>query len=133
MKAVALFSGGLDSSLAVKVIANQGIEVIALHFWIPFSRGDKEAVSQRLAQRAQQLGAKLNFICLGEDFLEILRNPQYGYGKNYNPCIDCKILMLKHAKQLMKNLGASFAITGAKSTRLYLLSTEFVTIISLAP
>jgi tRNA U34 2-thiouridine synthase MnmA/TrmU len=112
MKALALFSGGLDSTLAIKVILNQGIEVIALYFLTPFSRCDEEGKKLLIKKAKEQLGIKLKIIYLGENYLEILKNPEFGYGKNLNPCIDCKILMLKEAKKLMQVSGASFVITG---------------------
>ena len=36
VKGIALFSGGLDSSLAFKVIQEQGIEVLGITFETPF-------------------------------------------------------------------------------------------------
>jgi hypothetical protein len=111
MKALALFSGGLDSLLAIKLIVNQGIEVIALHFVTPLSNFDKDK-EDALRQKVAGLGAQLKIIYLYDDFTEILKNPRFGYGKNLNPCIDCKILMLKHAARLMDELSASFVVTG---------------------
>jgi hypothetical protein len=58
------------------------------------------------------LGIELVVINLAEEFLEIVKNPMYGYGSNINPCIDCKILMLKKAKELMQKIDAEFLITG---------------------
>lgn len=105
MKAIALVSGGLDSLLAVKVAQGQGIEVLTLHFKIPFCRPKP--------LRADHCpGPALKEIDIGEDFLEIIKSPRYGFGSNMNPCIDCKILMLKKARELMPQLGASFVITG---------------------
>jgi tRNA U34 2-thiouridine synthase MnmA/TrmU len=111
MKALSLFSGGLDSSLALKLIINQGVEVIALHFVTPLSYFDKEKEAF-FYQKVSELGATLKIIYLGGDFAKIVRNPRFGYGKNLNPCIDCKILMLCCAKTIMSELGASFVITG---------------------
>ncbi|MEI8349521.1 MAG: 7-cyano-7-deazaguanine synthase [Candidatus Omnitrophota bacterium] len=112
MKALALFSGGLDSTLAVKVILNQGVEVIALHFLTPLSCTD--AVHQEALRKKvqEQLEVELKIIKLADDYLEILKHPVFGYGRNLNPCIDCKILMLKHAKALLSETGASFVVTG---------------------
>lgn len=112
MRALALYSGGLDSTLAIKIIARQGIEVIALHFLTPFSKCEKEHIEKLSKKVKEQLGAEIKIISLAEEFLEIVKHPQFGYGKNLNPCIDCKILMLKQAKQLMPELGASFIVTG---------------------
>ena len=111
MKALALYSGGLDSTLAIKVIANQGVEITALYFFNPLSRHDKNK-EEALAQKAKELGAGFKSIYLADNFIEILKNPKFGYGKNLNPCIDCKILMLRITKKLMPELGASFVITG---------------------
>ncbi|MDD4954998.1 MAG: tRNA 4-thiouridine(8) synthase ThiI [Candidatus Omnitrophica bacterium] len=111
MRALTLFSGGLDSSLIIKILVSQNIEVIALHFTTPLSNLDKDK-EEILHKKVAELGGRLKVIYLGKDFAEILKNPRFGYGKNLNPCIDCKILMLKHAKQLMAELGASFVATG---------------------
>ncbi len=111
MRAIALFSGGLDSMLAVKVIKEQGVDVTAIFIDVGFgSRDDK---SELLKQRAEMVGADFEIINAREDFVqEILFNPRYGYGKNFNPCIDCHGNMVKIAKALLPKYGASFIITG---------------------
>ncbi len=108
MKALALFSGGLDSMLAIKLVREQGIEVIALNFNLPIL-SEKRAYADQIAE---QLSIPLLKIEAGEDYLELIRNPKHGYGKNMNPCIDCRIYMLKEAKRQAQKLGASFIITG---------------------
>jgi hypothetical protein len=110
--ALVLYSGGLDSTLAIKIVAQQGVKVIALHFLTPFSQSAPEQIEKLAKQVKDELGAELKIISLGEEFLEIVKHPKFGYGKNLNPCIDCKILMLNRAKQLMRELGASFIVTG---------------------
>jgi tRNA-uridine 2-sulfurtransferase len=113
MKAVAIISGGLDSSLAVKAVQLQGIKVIAVHFLIPFVMQTEESVYQAAAKKiTEQLNCEFKLVVLDGEYLEMFENPQHGYGSNLNPCIDCKILMLKHAKRIMKANGASFVITG---------------------
>ena len=113
IKAVSLFSGGLDSLLATKIIMNQGIEVIAVNFINPFANNKKMKEKQCYARSmSQKMGIELLEIKLGEDFLDILRRPKYGFGKNLNPCIDCKILMVTQAYEVMKEKNASFIITG---------------------
>ncbi len=110
MKALALLSGGLDSTLAVKLIQEQGINVVAVNFTSPFclcGKGGCSAVSI-----AKQLKISIKTMSAGEDYLKILRNPKYGYGKNMNPCIDCRIFMFKKAKKYAKEIGASFLFTG---------------------
>ncbi|MFH1772035.1 MAG: tRNA 4-thiouridine(8) synthase ThiI [Candidatus Omnitrophota bacterium] len=113
MKAIAMLSGGLDSSLAIKVIQSQGIEVIALHCIIPFVKHTAETIGNSAAGKVScALGCKLKVVTLSDEYLDIVENPKHGYGKNLNPCIDCKILMLKAAKRIMQEEGASFVITG---------------------
>ncbi|HDD72544.1 MAG TPA: hypothetical protein ENG00_00465, partial [Candidatus Aenigmarchaeota archaeon] len=106
-KALVLFSGGLDSILAVKLLQEQGIEVEAVNFVNPFS-----AERENIIEIAKKLGVKLHRIRLGKDYLKMLRNPRHGYGKNLNPCIDCKIYMLRKAKRLARRLGSDFIATG---------------------
>ncbi|MGQ9755732.1 MAG: tRNA 4-thiouridine(8) synthase ThiI [Desulfotomaculales bacterium] len=106
MKAIALLSGGLDSMLAVKVIQEQGIEVVGVAFTSPFFGPEKAR------RAAEQLGIALHVIDITDDFMPLLLRPRYGYGRNMNPCIDCHALMLKKAGELMERLGASFVITG---------------------
>jgi len=111
--ALALFSGGLDSILACRVVAQQGIRVVAVKFVTPFF--GYELLAGREAYSAEILskyGIEVMLVDLSEGYLELLHNPQHGFGKNFNPCIDCKILMLSRAKEMMAALGASFMITG---------------------
>lgn len=106
MKAVALYSGGLDSILAIKLIQEQGIDVHAIYFVSPFF-GTQEPV-----EHAKKLGIKLKVVDAGQDYIKILKNPKHGYGKNFNPCIDCKIFMFRKARQYAKQIGAKFIFTG---------------------
>lgn len=115
MKAISLISGGLDSVLAARLIKGQGIEIIPLNFKIPFCHRNKELAPNKqnsLKQAADNLGADLKIVDISNEFLELLQNPQHGFGANMNPCIDCKILMLSKAKELMGDLGAAFVVTG---------------------
>jgi len=112
-KAISLISGGLDSTLATKVILEQGIEVIAANFVSPFCRCNHRAGCQHEAKFISgELGIPLRVMNVSKEFLEVLKSPKHGYGSHMNPCIDCRILMLKKAKELMKETGASFLITG---------------------
>ncbi|MFQ6065805.1 MAG: 7-cyano-7-deazaguanine synthase [bacterium] len=113
MKALALLSGGLDSTLAIKVVLEQGIDVVAVNFYTPFCLCNRKGSCRHEARRvAEEFGIELKVINLSSQYLKIVKSPKHGYGKNLNPCIDCRILMLKHAKKLMKEKGASFLITG---------------------
>ena len=111
-KAVALFSGGLDSALAVYVVKRQGIDITAMHFSSFFSLLDAERKDSSVQMLARQLEVPLIVQAKGPDFLDIIRNPRHGHGKNLNPCIDCRIYTLVKAKALMEEIGASFLVTG---------------------
>lgn len=113
-KAVSLLSGGLDSLIATKIIVEQGIEVEALHFTSPFcncSKGGKGCGIQAV-RTARELGIEVKVRTKGLEYLEIVKRPRHGYGRGMNPCVDCRIFMLKNAKQFMDETGASFIITG---------------------
>jgi len=110
-RALALFSGGLDSMLAIKLMVDQGIEVIALHIKIGF--GGTKDVTEVMRERARIAGAELKIVDVREEYIKnILFDPVYGYGKNFNPCIDCHGYMFKIAKVMMRDMGASFIFTG---------------------
>ena len=111
MRAISLFSGGLDSMLAIKMMVNQGIDVTALHIFTGF--GGKKDVRDELERRAKMAGADFKAVDVREEYIqEVLFDPKYGYGKNFNPCIDCHGYMFKIAKYMLKDLGASFLVTG---------------------
>lgn len=116
-KAIALLSGGLDSTLAVKLMIEQGIEVHALNFTSAFctctSNGAQEAGCKSEAARvAVEFGIPIKTLYKGLEYMEIVRMPRHGYGKGINPCVDCRIYMFKAAKKYMEEIGASFIITG---------------------
>jgi len=113
-KAIALYSGGLDSTLSIRLMQVQGIDVRALHFTSPFFGVSPATDSGKYDARrgAELLGVPLTICTLGEDYLEMLRNPRHGYGKAVNPCIDCHAYFLKKARELMLETGADFVITG---------------------
>jgi tRNA-uridine 2-sulfurtransferase len=111
-KAVALISGGLDSVLAAKVIMEQGFDVIGLYFTSAFSKSYGNEQETHAARISKAIGIDLRITDMGQDYIDLVRNPVHGYGKNMNPCIDCKIFMLKHAKTVMHELNMPFVITG---------------------
>jgi tRNA U34 2-thiouridine synthase MnmA/TrmU len=112
-RAIVLLSGGLDSCLAVSVLRKQGIEVVAVNFQTPFCQDGGTGASCGSATKvADALGLPLRVLFLGDEFLRIVENPPHGHGKNMNPCIDCRILMLKRAGELMEAVGAKFVATG---------------------
>ena len=113
-KALALLSGGLDSTLAVKVMLEQGIEVEALNFTSPFCTctGKNAGCKSEAVRVAGEFNIPIKVMNKGTDYLEVVRNPKHGYGKAMNPCIDCRIFLLRKAKEYMAESGADFVITG---------------------
>lgn len=116
-KAIVMLSGGLDSTLAAKIMLGQDIELVGVNFISIFcnctSRKKKEAgcLSEALLV-GKELGIPVKTYSKGMDYFKIVENPKYGYGKGMNPCIDCRIYMLKKAKALMPEFNASFFVTG---------------------
>ncbi len=125
VKAIGLLSGGLDSTLAARVIAEQGIEVLAVNFSTGFCRSDhhramgamgKDQDDSRLRNEALRAGADLEIpirvVDISGDYMQVLLKPKHGYGANMNPCVDCRAYMLKAAKAIMDEEGADFVFTG---------------------
>lgn len=106
--AVALLSGGLDSLLATKLIIDQGLNVQCLHMVSPFfGKQNKVTYWESL------YNLTIESIDISKKYIQMLQQrPKYGFGKVLNPCIDCKILMMNVAYNRMKELGASFIISG---------------------
>lgn len=107
-KVLALLSGGLDSTLAVKVVLDQGMDVEGVHFSTPFCNCDKCAVDRI----GEEFKIKVHYLFLGQEFLDMLPNPPHGYGSQMNICIDCRIHMLRKAKELAEQIGAEYFVTG---------------------
>jgi len=116
-KALVLFSGGLDSRLAIKLLQEKGIQVEAIFFKLPFGEGycnDEKCVFNF----AQLAGVQLHIIDLNKNkklfqqYLNIIRNPRFGRGAGMNPCIDCRIFIINEAKKIAKKIGAEIIATG---------------------
>jgi len=114
IKAVGLLSGGLDSTLAVRLMLEQGIEVYALNFTSPFCTcTPKKAGCAAAVTAVKKLGGiALKRVSLGDEYLKMMRNPKHGYGSEMNPCIDCRIIKLQKAAEYMRKIDASFLVTG---------------------
>lgn len=118
IKAVGLLSGGLDSTLAVRVVLEQGIEVTALHFRTGFSYVERDrAVGQATtpsdAERAAaMLGVNLEIVDISAEYRPLVLHPRYGYGSGMNPCVDCRIFLLRQAKSWIEEHGYHFVFTG---------------------
>ena len=121
-KALALISGGLDSLLAARVIQEQGIQVEGVNFFTGFCvEGHTHAIRKKDRAKpkrnnalwvAEQLGIKLHIVDIVDEYKQVVFNPQHGYGANLNPCLDCKIFMVRKAMQWIEEQGFDFVITG---------------------
>lgn len=112
-KGIVLYSGGLDSTLALHIMRRVGVEVIALVIRLPFLDIDEGSRAYEVIMKnVKKLNIKIRFVNILDDYLPLLKNPKYGFGSAVNPCIDCKILMLKIAKKVMEEEGADFIVTG---------------------
>lgn len=109
---VCLFSGGLDSLLALRLISDLGVRVTALHLVLPVHPRSASDLSL-LERRAVELGAEdFRLHDPGESFLELVKAPRYGYGRNANPCLDCRLMAFNAGRELMEELGADFVFSG---------------------
>ena len=111
---IALFSGGLDSALSIIMMLKQDIEVTALTFMTHFGcdLGDRSSCGANPYPAAEKFGFNVKLMHLGQRFVDIVKNPKHGRGRNMNVCTDCRILMLNEAKEFMAMVNADFIITG---------------------
>ncbi len=123
IKAVGLLSGGLDSTLAARVLLEQGIEVLGLNYSTGFCMNDHRRALARPDEDPRRmrneglragadLGVPIEVLDAGEAYLKMVLNPKHGYGKRANPCIDCRIYMIHGAADYMREHGAQFVFTG---------------------
>ncbi len=105
-RSLGLFSGGLDSMLAVAVLREQGIEVAGVVFVTPFFG------AERARESATHLGMPLIEQDITTLYYPLLVNPPHGFGSRHNPCLDCHILMLREAGALMEAQDFDFLFTG---------------------
>jgi tRNA U34 2-thiouridine synthase MnmA/TrmU len=114
VKAVSLLSGGLDSTLATILVARQGVHVTAVKFLTPFGCdvGEGSSCGFDVSSIANRFGFELKLSPMGQEYVDMVKDPAHGRGKNMNPCIDCRIMMLSWAKEYMVPGGADFLITG---------------------
>ncbi len=111
-KGILLYSGGLDSLLAAKILLDQGIELIGLNFVLPFVPPDYNLNELKPAIYAESIGLPLRYFRCEHEYMEMVKDPPHGHGKNMNPCIDCKIYFLRKAREIMEEEDASFVATG---------------------
>jgi len=122
-KAIAMISGGLDSTLALALVLRQGIEVKAINFYTGFcitetqrrkgGRPDGTVPRNEALRAAADLEVEIEYVDISESgYLDMLVHPRYGYGANANPCVDCRIFMMQRAREIMVREGADFVFTG---------------------
>ncbi len=112
VKAICLISGGIDSALAALLLKEQGIEVIGVNVILPFEEVLKVGAETAATRVAKNIGIDLRIVLAGEEYVDVLRSPRYGFGSQRNPCIDCHIFMLRKAKEIMLEEKADFVATG---------------------
>ncbi len=106
-------SGGLDSILAARLIREQGFAVSAYRFITPFFGWAAEGrEAEESARQSDRLGFRVTVESLWPSFLGVVLRPRFGYGRNMNPCLDCKVFMLRRAGEIMRRDGAAFVFTG---------------------
>ncbi len=108
-----LFSGGLDSIIACKLLQEQGLGVTALMFITPFFGYKHKGREAKKQERIRaDYGIEARIIDISDEYLKMVANPPHGYGRYMNPCVDCKILMVKKALELLDTFHASFVASG---------------------
>ena len=112
-KALLLLSGGLDSTLAGKLLLELGIEVDAINFVSPFCCCTPKTLGCSAAKAAaEQLGIEVRVLATGAEYLETIKHPRFGRGSGMNPCLDCRIHMFTRTRELLAEYGADFVATG---------------------
>lgn len=123
IRAIGLLSGGLDSTLAARVLLEQGIEVVGINYSTGFCMNDHRRALARPGEDPKRmrneglragadLGIPIEVLDAGEAYLRMVLNPKHGYGKRANPCIDCRIFMIHGAAEYMREHGGHFVFTG---------------------
>jgi tRNA-uridine 2-sulfurtransferase len=111
-KGIVLYSGGLDSMLTAKILLDQGIEMLGVNFVLPFFPPHKDPSDSPAGRTAAQIGLTLRHVRVGMDYMKMVENPPNGWGKNINPCVDCKIFFQSKAGEIMRAEGYDFVATG---------------------
>jgi tRNA-uridine 2-sulfurtransferase len=122
-KAIAMISGGLDSSIALHHVKQLGFDVKAVNFYTGFCitethrriggrPKDGSIPKNEPLHAAAEAETEVEFVDVSDEYVDVVTNPKYGYGANMNPCVDCRIFMMKKAKEIMEEEGAEFVFTG---------------------
>jgi tRNA-uridine 2-sulfurtransferase len=109
---IVLFSGGLDSLLAARILMDQDLDIIGYHCILPFVAPDVQPESLPPLKLAAQIHLPVVTHRCDNEYIDMIRNPAHGYGKRANPCIDCHIYFIQKAADYMHKIGAEFVATG---------------------
>jgi tRNA-specific 2-thiouridylase len=112
MKIAVMFSGGLDSRLVLKLMSEKS-EVIALYFKLPFSKDNEKEIKEFCKKHNIKL--KIFDYSKGKllkEYIKMIKTPLHGRGAGINPCIDCRLFMLKKAKEYADKHGIDKIATG---------------------
>jgi tRNA-uridine 2-sulfurtransferase len=123
VKAIGMISGGLDSTLALALVKRLGVEVKAVNFYTGFcitetqrrkgGRPDGTIPRNEALRAGADLEVEVEYVDVSDDgYLDLIVNPRHGYGANANPCVDCRIFMMRRAREIMEREGADFVFTG---------------------
>jgi tRNA U34 2-thiouridine synthase MnmA/TrmU len=118
-----MISGGLDSTLALALIKQQGIEVKAINFYTGFcitetqrrqgGKRDGTIPRNEALRAAADLETDIEYVDISDSgYLDVIVDPKWGYGANANPCVDCRVFMMTRAREIMEREGADFIFTG---------------------
>jgi tRNA U34 2-thiouridine synthase MnmA/TrmU len=102
----------LDSTLAAKILIDHGIDLVALNFVTPFCTCNRKGCQSEARKVASELNIPIQIFADTKEYIQMIKNPKHGYGKNMNPCIDCRIFIFSRAKAYMEKIGAHFIVTG---------------------
>lgn len=114
-KALVLYSGGLDSRLAICLLKEQGFDVTALYFNLPYGCGCCNLSCNFNFTQRQSVPIKIFDVTKEphlSEYLNLIKNPKYGTGSGINPCKDCKIYIFKKAAEFAKKKGIRVIATG---------------------
>ena len=106
IRALGLLFGGLDSALAAAMLLEQGLEVVGLHLESPVS------CCSDVREVTRDLGILLTVRSKSEECPRLLRDPRWGHGRSLNPCVDCRVFLLRRSRECLEESGADFLFTG---------------------